>query len=70
VGDTGHGIPPNQWEEVFTPFRSNKEGHSGLGLAYCRNVVRSAGGSIKVKTSGEKGTVFQVSLPILDLGAP
>ena len=54
VGDTGRGIPPDQWEEVFTPFRSNKEGHSGLGLAYCRNVVKSAGGRSRLKQVGRR----------------
>ncbi|MFR4803991.1 MAG: ATP-binding protein [Eggerthellaceae bacterium] len=36
----------------------------GLGLAIAREITESHGGSIKVKSSAEDGTVFTVVLPL------
>lgn len=69
VEDDGPGIPPADRERVFDRFvrldasRSRGEGGSGLGLAIVRELVRSAGGSVRVDASPLGGARFTVSLP-------
>ena len=65
IRDTGPGIPHENRARIFEPFFTTKPiGHGvGLGLAVCRNVVRSFGGEITFDTA-PGGSVFRVSLPI------
>lgn len=64
VWDTGPGIPPHLLESdaLFRPFRTTKEAGLGLGLYQCRAVVQGYGGRI-CASNGEKGAVFEVTLP-------
>ena len=64
VKDTGSGISPHAIDQLFQPFNTTKAGHSGLGLAFCKNAAESVGGSIEMKTSNEKGSTFVVRLPL------
>jgi PAS domain S-box-containing protein len=64
VIDSGYGIPKNQVDNIFKPFNSTKPGHSGLGLAFCKNAVESLGGSLTLKSTSEKGTTFRLMLPL------
>ncbi|MCW4013134.1 MAG: ATP-binding protein [Candidatus Bathyarchaeota archaeon] len=64
ISDTGMGIPEDRLETIFKPFKSTKEGHSGLGLAFCKNAAETAGGSLCVKSSSSKGTTFRLVLPL------
>ena len=50
-------------DSVFKPFYTTKKGHSGLGLAFCKNATEDMGGSLSVKMSSEKGTTFRLQLP-------
>ncbi|HEV2968467.1 MAG TPA: ATP-binding protein [Pirellulales bacterium] len=63
VADDGRGLPAANAERIFEPFFSTKETGLGLGLAICRRIAESHGGSIvaSIRTGG--GTVFTVSLP-------
>ena len=63
ISDTGQGIPENMVDSVFKPFYTTKKGHSGLGLAFCKNATEDMGGSLSVKMSSEKGTTFRLQLP-------
>ncbi len=49
VCDNGPGIPPEDHKKIFFPYHTGKaqEGHLGLGLHYCRQVMRSYGGWIE-----------------------
>ena len=63
--DTGSGIPDDVLPKIFDPFFTTKapgEG-TGLGLAIVHKIVKSHGGSIKVRTTAGKGTEFTVTLP-------
>jgi len=63
--DTGNGIPDDVLPKIFDPFFTTKapgEG-TGLGLAIVHKIVKSHGGSIKVRTTPGKGTEFTVTLP-------
>jgi two-component system NtrC family sensor kinase len=67
VGDNGPGIPARDLPKIFEPFYSTKAGsreHGGLGLAICREIMRSLGGNISVKSSAELGTVFTLWFPL------
>jgi signal transduction histidine kinase len=65
VEDDGPGIPPELVDRVFEPFVTTKqvgEG-TGLGLAVCRGLVESAGGTIAVDTRYRDGARLVVTLP-------
>ena len=63
VSDTGRGIPDNILPHIFEPFVSTKTKGTGLGLSVVYGIVKQHGGSIEVKTTEDKGTVFIVVLP-------
>ncbi|MBU6419573.1 MAG: ATP-binding protein [Proteobacteria bacterium] len=69
IEDDGPGIPPEEMERVFEPFRRletsrNREtGGSGLGLSIARNIVRAHGGDISLANE-EKGLRVTVTLPV------
>jgi len=68
VEDNGIGIEDSQLEKVFDifarlPTGSFKQGE-GVGLAYCRKIVRNHKGIIKAETNPGKGTTFVIILPL------
>ncbi len=63
VADDGPGVPPNMVEEIFKPFRSSKEYGTGIGLAFCRKVVESHGGTIGLHAQPGSGACFRIELP-------
>ena len=71
VKDTGCGIPEDFRESVFQPFfrvdksRSREKGGVGLGLSLVWEIARLHGGGVRVRESGESGTVIELTLPIL-----
>ena len=65
VADEGMGIDAALLPQIFKPFFSSNRGTGhGLGLAFCRQVVQRAGGSIHVKSTYAVGAVFTIELPI------
>ncbi|MFY9341288.1 MAG: hybrid sensor histidine kinase/response regulator [Planctomycetota bacterium] len=65
VGDDGPGVPAHLAEEIFRPFRSSKEYGTGIGLAFCRKVIESHGGTIAVVPQAGAGACFRIDLPPL-----
>jgi two-component system NtrC family sensor kinase len=64
ISDTGCGIPAQLLPRMFEPFvTQGKSNGTGLGLAISKAVVEAHGGSISVKSS-ERGTTFEVDLPL------
>jgi two-component system sensor histidine kinase HydH len=63
IRDSGHGIPQEDWERVFTPFITTRARGTGLGLAICKKIVEEGGGSIRVAGSSSSGTAIEVRLP-------
>lgn len=65
VSDTGHGIPAEILEKIWTPFFSTKVATkgTGLGLSTVRGIVERHEGFMQVESSPEAGTVFQVYIP-------
>lgn len=65
VADEGMGISSVLLPKIFKPFYSNNRGTGhGLGLAFCQQVVSSAGGTIQVKSEFAAGATFAITLPI------
>jgi len=65
VCDDGPGIPPEDLENIWTPFFSNKSGGTGLGLTICHKIVAEHRGMIKVESDQGHGTKFTVLLPLV-----
>jgi PAS domain S-box-containing protein len=64
VQDTGPGIPPEQRESVFDAFATTKPTGMGLGLAVCRSIVESHGGTIRLEAGdGGRGARFIFEIP-------
>jgi PAS domain S-box-containing protein len=65
VRDDGDGMPAHVEQRIFEPFFTTKAPGvgSGLGLAICHGIVRSHGGTIRVRTQQGKGSEFIVDLP-------
>jgi two-component system sensor histidine kinase KdpD len=65
IVDEGPGIPSADRERVFEPFvRGSAGGGAGLGLAICRAIVESHGGTIRVDDRRERGAAVIVELPL------
>ncbi len=66
VSDRGVGIDPALQQRVFEPFYStdNQTGN-GLGLAFCKRMVKSAGGAISVRSQPGQGATFSIKLPVM-----
>ncbi len=71
VSDTGRGIPEDLLERIFEPFFSTKaagedcdERAVGFGLAVAHRIIEELGGRICVSSEEEKGSSFDVHLPL------
>lgn len=64
IKDNGCGIPAERLESIFEPFKTYKQGGTGLGLSLSRRIIEAHGGSISVTSKEGKGTAFTVKLPI------
>jgi signal transduction histidine kinase len=72
IRDTGPGIPWHLQDQIFQPFFTTKTATSsmmgsvgmGIGLFYCKELVRQYGGSIETISEPDAGANFIVSLPL------
>ena len=64
IKDTGCGMSKEQLQNIFEPFVTYKKDGTGLGLAICKNIIDAHGGCISVKSTLNKGTTFQITLPL------
>ncbi|HSV54854.1 MAG TPA: HAMP domain-containing sensor histidine kinase [Burkholderiaceae bacterium] len=66
IADHGIGISPELQRRIFEPFYSTDHGSGhGLGLTFCKRVVHSANGAIRVQSEPGKGATFTIELPLL-----
>lgn len=64
ISDSGEGVPEEKLELIFEPLYTSDEGRkvAGLGLAICREIVESHGGSIYAKKSSLGGLEICIEL--------
>ncbi|WP_321324086.1 ATP-binding protein [uncultured Parasphingorhabdus sp.] len=71
VADQGPGVDPDQREQIFQRFHSDRPDgeafgkHSGLGLAIAKTIVEGHQGTIRIldRPGGQSGACFEVRLP-------
>ena len=67
VIDNGSGIPQDKQRLIFEKFTRltdpTRAGGAGLGLAICREVMASLGGTVAY-LPGQGGAAFRVSVPL------
>ncbi len=70
--DTGIGISENMREQIFLPFTQvdssgTREHHGvGLGLAICSLLIQRMGGTISLEVNPDGGSIFNVTLPLIE----
>ncbi|MEM9339324.1 MAG: response regulator, partial [Bacteroidota bacterium] len=69
ISDTGIGIDESNHESVFTRFYQvnndiNQSGGSGVGLAFCKEIIELHQGRISLKSELNEGSEFIISLPL------
>jgi signal transduction histidine kinase len=76
VADEGPGIPPDERERIFAPFRrlpgprGTRAGGSGLGLAIGRRIAAAHDGTIVADDGPGGGARFTVTLPAVGRPLP
>lgn len=76
VRDFGPGIPYEHLPRLFERFyrvdaaRSREAGGTGLGLAIVKHVVRNHGGTVRVESELNHGSVFLFTIPMALAPAP
>lgn len=65
ISDNGCGIPPENYNKIFTPFFTTKKigKGTGLGLAISYGIIKMHRGDISFKSEVGKGTTFTIKLP-------
>ena len=68
IEDKGCGIDNDKINRIFEPFYTTKEvgKGTGLGLTVSYGIIKKFGGEIKVKSEIEKGSIFEIMLPIVE----
>lgn len=67
--DTGPGISKDELPHIFESFHtSGKSNGTGLGLAYCKRVMKAFGGNIRCDSVQGKYTEFTLLFPSVERG--
>ncbi len=64
IADTGVGIPPENFDKLYSPFFTTRPEGNGFGLAEVLKIVQAHGGTIEVVSSVGKGTTFTIKIPL------
>lgn len=69
IRDTGLGMSAEVMRHIFDPFYTTKAPGrgTGLGLAMCRSIATSLGGTLDVESVEGRGSVFRLKLPAGDV---
>ncbi len=69
IGDTGRGVPAQDPEKFFDPFRAADGLGMNLGLPLSQKIIEEHGGKIVVFSEVGKGNSFHIYLPCVTEGA-
>jgi C4-dicarboxylate-specific signal transduction histidine kinase len=69
VHDSGPGIDPEQLDRIFNSFYTTKPSGTGMGLSICRSIIDAHGGQLWAKANEPRGTIFQFTLPSVQVAA-
>ena len=64
ISDNGCGISQENLEMIGTPFFTTKENGTGLGMLISYEIIRRHNGKITIESAINKGTSFEIVLPI------
>eukprot|EP00919_Chromeraceae_sp_WS-2016_P027139 GHVR01064534.1.p1 GENE.GHVR01064534.1~~GHVR01064534.1.p1 ORF type:complete len:102 (-),score=7.98 GHVR01064534.1:23-328(-) len=65
--DQGPGIMKSDLNKIFKAFNTSSNTGSGLGLIFCKDVMKSINGSIKCESSTATGTTIKLIFPNLSI---
>src|SRR5690606_23559197 len=71
VADKGIGMNRDQLSRIFEQFYRIPTGNRhdvkgfGLGLSYVHDIVKRLQGSVKVRSEKDRGTEFEITLPLV-----
>ena len=67
IKDNGTGIPKEIQNKIFEPFFTTKKvgKGTGLGLSITHGIIEQHNGKIKFTSSRNKGTEFEILIPII-----
>ncbi|MFY9300604.1 MAG: HAMP domain-containing sensor histidine kinase [Candidatus Nitrosotenuis sp.] len=63
VIDNGRGIEKENLQRIFEPLFTTKQDGTGLGLASCKSIIETHGGTIECSSIVGRGTVFTIRFP-------
>lgn len=63
IRDDGPGIPRHVLQHIFEPFYSTRDGATGLGLPYVRQIIKEHRGEIRITNNEEKGVTVELEIP-------
>jgi CheY-like chemotaxis protein len=64
IRDDGIGMSRETLKRVFDPYFTTKRNGHGLGLSALIGIIKMHHGGIRVQTEPNKGTAFQIALPV------
>ena len=64
VRDSGPGLDPKDFNQLFEAFYTTKPQGLGIGLTISRTIVEAHGGRLWAKPNEPRGAVFHLSLPV------
>jgi two-component system sensor histidine kinase HydH len=65
VTDDGPGIEADIRDSLFLPFKTTKEGGTGLGLSVVARIAAAHGGTVRAEDAPGGGAIFRVRWPRL-----
>jgi two-component system sensor histidine kinase HydH len=64
VQDTGAGIPPDKFGDIFDPYFTNKPDGNGLGLWIAQQIAVAHGSDLRAENASAGGAIFILTLPL------
>jgi two-component system nitrogen regulation sensor histidine kinase NtrY len=66
IEDNGKGIDSSLQGKIFVPNFTTKSSGMGLGLAFVKQAIENAGGTVEFTSEVNMGTTFYLTFPIVD----